>query len=146
VVLTALPHPIFCSNNLSRPDDDHADTALHLVNDISSASLYVHGLGPAPSDGSSESRHGALSLPGLAPAHPVPHRPDFQWARKEILLPTHGLLAFFPRMLLFEYLEMAVVTFIKPIAVVILHVFGVLVFLLPASYALAFDKIKTIRD
>lgn len=74
------------------------------------------------------------------------HRSDFQWARKEVLFPTHGLLAFFAGMLLFEHIGVPVVTFIKPISVVILHAFGVLVFLLPASYAIAFDKIKAIRN
>jgi hypothetical protein len=74
------------------------------------------------------------------------HRPDFQWARNEILFPTYSLVVLFAAMLLFEYLGVPVVTYIKPIAVVVLHAFGVLVFLLPASYAIAFNKIKTIRD
>lgn len=74
------------------------------------------------------------------------HRHDFQWARNEVLFSTRGLLMCFGVLLLFEDLGLPVVTLIKPIAVVLLHTFGVLVFLLPASYALAFDKIKTIRE
>lgn len=73
------------------------------------------------------------------------NRPDFHWARKEVLFSTRSLLAFCVGILLLEHLGVPVVTFIKPIAVVFLHVFGVLVFLLPASYAIAFGKIKTIR-
>jgi hypothetical protein len=73
------------------------------------------------------------------------NRPDFHWARNEVLFSTKSLLAFFGGILLLEHLGLPVVTFIKPIAVVILHIFGVLVFLLPASYAIAFGKIKTIR-
>lgn len=72
-------------------------------------------------------------------------RNDFQWARNDVLFSTRGLLMCFGVMLLVEDLGLPVVTFIKPIAVIILHTFGVLVFLLPASYALAFDKIKTVR-
>lgn len=73
------------------------------------------------------------------------HRHDFQWARNEVLFSTRGLLMCFGVMLLSEDLGLPVVTFIKPIAVVLLHTFGVLVFLVPASYAVAFDKIRTIR-
>ncbi|KAJ6078718.1 hypothetical protein N7467_008471 [Penicillium canescens] len=73
-------------------------------------------------------------------------RRDFQWARKEVLLPSKSLIICFAGLLLLEYLDVPVVTFIKPIAVVILHMAGALAFLLPASYALAIDKIKTIRE
>ncbi|KAJ5295809.1 hypothetical protein PENANT_c001G08899 [Penicillium antarcticum] len=71
-------------------------------------------------------------------------RPDFHWARKGVLFSTKSLLAFDAWMLLIEQMGVLFVTFIKPITVVILHVFDVQVFLLPASYAIAFDEIKAI--
>ncbi|KAJ5634928.1 uncharacterized protein N7484_008241 [Penicillium longicatenatum] len=74
------------------------------------------------------------------------HRLDFQWARKVVLIPTTTLIESCAGMLLLEYLGIPVASFIKPIAVVSLHTFGVLVFLIPASYAIAFDKIETIRN
>lgn len=73
------------------------------------------------------------------------HRRDFHWAREEALFPTSRLLAFFAGALMIEFMGLPVVTFIKPLAVLFLHAFGVLVFLLPSSYGLAFDKIKSIR-
>ncbi|KAK2592701.1 hypothetical protein QQS21_009602 [Conoideocrella luteorostrata] len=74
------------------------------------------------------------------------HRRDFQWARKEVLLPTSRLIECFVLALAVEYLGVPVITYIKLISVIILHALGALVFLLPASYALAFDKIKFIRS
>ncbi|KAJ5747239.1 uncharacterized protein N7511_008935 [Penicillium nucicola] len=73
-------------------------------------------------------------------------RHDFQWARREVLISTKRLVIAFASMIVLEHLGVPVVTYVKPIAVVILHMSGALAFLLPASYALAFDKIKTIRE
>lgn len=74
------------------------------------------------------------------------HRYDFRWARDNVLFPTDKLLLVFTAMLILEDLGLPAVMFIKPIAVVLIHTFGLLVFLLPASYILGFNKTKTIRE
>ncbi|KAK2763128.1 hypothetical protein FQN54_009764 [Arachnomyces sp. PD_36] len=73
------------------------------------------------------------------------HRPNLHRARKEVLLSTRTLVLWFAGMLLLEYAGVPVVTFIKPVAVVVLYTLATLAFMLPTCYIIAFDKIKSIR-
>lgn len=73
-------------------------------------------------------------------------RPELVWARREILLPTYQLFFCCATLYVLERAGLPVITLIKPASVLLFFFLSTTGYLAPASYNLAFGKIKRLRQ